>query len=124
MKFGSKQKPISPHSLVVCTGESVAQGVPASVPLEFAGLYCTTRTWPPLRITNSRPEPSGAQPRPVSERLESEMKAVSLKVVVSTGVAEAAPRRSAKASASDRTRRRGTMAGKGSAYMHGGGKPA
>ena len=80
---------MTPHSLFVKTGEIVANGVATRVPRPVAGLSCTMRTSPVLRVTKSRPEPSGAHAIPVGEpRLALVMKVVSAKPG-STGAASA-----------------------------------
>src|SRR6266478_1695006 len=113
MKFGSKQNPIRPHSISVKTGLSVAQGAVAKVPVDVAGVYCTIRTSPALRITKSRPEPSGAQPRPVGKpRLLFRMNDVSVKFAVSTGVPRAAcSTRKSAAAVSARAKKEKRMGG-------------
>src|SRR5438128_2528226 len=59
-KLGSKQIPINPHSLLRKMGLTVTNGVGRTAP------FLTIWIVPPLRLTNRRLEPSGAQAIPVT----------------------------------------------------------
>src|SRR5262245_8392131 len=97
MKSRSKVIPIKPHSLLVKIGLTVAKSVGADpVPL---GLYCTVRISPSLRVTNKRPEPSGAHAMPVATfRLDELINVFSAKFTASTTVGTSRSSRGSSAS--------------------------